>query len=145
MQNLLTETVTDSRRHDELADARDLNLTEAGLAVSAGVNLLLIGSDDEVGRLIGELRSDLDSPTTVWEPGLPLDLPEPTRPGTLILRDVGQMSSPDQERVFDWLSIPGQRPRIISTTPTSLVPLIARGAFRETLYYRLNVVCVELD
>ena len=145
MQNLLTNAVTDSRRPDELSDARDLNFVEARLAVSTGVNLLLVGSDEDVEELIGELRRDLDGPTNVWEPGRPLHLPDPTRAGTLILRNIGQMSIPDQQRVFDWLPVHGRRRRIISTTPGSLVPLIVGGAFHETLYYRLNVVCVELD
>lgn len=144
MQNLLINAVTDSRRPDELSDARDLNLVEARLAVSTGVNLLLVGSDDDVDQLISQLRRDLDGPTNVWEPGRPLHLPDPARAGTLILRNVGQMSLPDQQRVFDWLPLHGRR-RIISTTRGSLVPLIVHGAFHESLYYRLNVVCVELD
>jgi hypothetical protein len=145
MQNLQTDPVTNSRRHDELSDAWDLNFFEASLAVSTGVNLLLVGSDEEVGQLIGDLGPDLDGPTTVWEPGRPLLLPDPTGPGTLILRHVGQMNSHDQQRVFDWLPVHGRRLRIISTTSDALAPLIARGAFHEMLYYRLNVVCVEFD
>ncbi len=144
MQNLLIDPVTESRHPDELSDAWSLNLVEASLAVSAGVNLLLVGPDDEARQLIGDLRPDLDGPTMVWEPGRPLHLPDPTRPGTLILRHIGQMSSDDQQRLNEWLPVAGRRLRIISTSPVSLMPLIRRGAFYETLYYRLNVVCVEL-
>ena len=144
MQNLLIDPVTDSRHPDELSDAWSLNLVEASLAVSAGVNLLLVGPDEEVNQMIGDLRSDLNGPTTVWEPGRPLHLPDPARPGTLILRQVGEMSRDAQQRLCDWLPATGRRLRIISTSPASMVSLIRRGVFDETLYYRLNVVCVEL-
>ena len=144
MPNLLIDPVTDSRYSDELPDARRRNLVEATLAVSAAVNLMLVGPDDEVRHVIGDLRPDLDGPTVVWEPGRPLHLPDPTRPGTLILRQVGEMSRQDQQRLFDWLPITGRRLRIISTAPVSPMSLTKRGAFHEPLYYRLNVVCVEL-
>ena len=42
----------------------------------------------------------------------------------------------------DWVS--SERIQIVTTSTVPLFPLVTRGAFLETLYYRLNVIYVEL-
>jgi len=75
--------------------------------------------------------------------------------GTLFLDEIGDMSMPMQvkllrvlqERVFE--RVGGQTPmrcnvRIIAATHRNLEDSIARGMFREDLFYRLNVFPIEM-
>src|SRR5262249_36048964 len=63
---------------------------------------------------------------------------------TLILENIDRLPAASQavlvrhlkERPRDGSSL---RPRVIATTASHLPELVARGAFREDLYYRLNV------
>jgi DNA-binding NtrC family response regulator len=86
---------------------------------------------------------DVDNPNGCDTPG-----PAPAQPGTVFLRDVGQLPRPLQERLSERLAIlranPRQtqqiRRRVISSTPTPLVERIEQGTFDDSLYYRLNVI-----
>jgi two-component system NtrC family response regulator len=75
--------------------------------------------------------------------------------GTLLLDEVGDLPKSTQvkllrvlqERSFDRLG--GTRPieadvRIVAATNRDLEALVRSGDFREDLFYRLNVVCVEI-
>ncbi len=75
--------------------------------------------------------------------------------GTLFLDEVGEMSPTTQvkllrvlqENVFERLG--GNRPistdvRIIAATNSELEAMVREGRFREDLYYRLNVINIEL-
>jgi two-component system, NtrC family, nitrogen regulation response regulator GlnG len=75
--------------------------------------------------------------------------------GTLFLDEVGDMPLEAQTRLLRFLQdgeftpIGGARPqkvdvRIVASTKHNLRSLIEQGLFREDLYYRLNVVSVEL-
>jgi transcriptional regulator of acetoin/glycerol metabolism len=50
----------------------------------------------------------------------------------------------DQCRLLTWLEMSGGRIQVVSTTTSPLLPLVESGVFHDTLYYRLNVVCVDL-
>lgn len=75
--------------------------------------------------------------------------------GTLFLDEIGDMSLPMQvkllrvlqERVFERIGNHAQircNVRIIAATHRNLEDSIARGAFREDLFYRLNVFPIEM-
>jgi transcriptional regulator of aromatic amino acid metabolism len=49
----------------------------------------------------------------------------------------------DQHRLMAWLER-GDRPRVISTSRVSLLPIVQAGMFIESLYYRLNTLCIDL-
>ena len=75
--------------------------------------------------------------------------------GTLFLDEIGDMPAEAQTRLLRALQsgrirrVGGRQEisvdvRIIAATNRDLVPMIAAGKFREDLYYRLNVVPIEL-
>jgi Sigma-54 interaction domain len=107
------------------------------------VNLLLVGVDGVVWNVLGTLLLDLQDPITTWMPGQPLVLPPPSQAGTLILHDLGQMTHEEQLRLLGWLEQAG-RTQVVSTAASPVLPRVRTGEFLETLYYRLNTVCVDL-
>src|SRR5205807_2710023 len=75
--------------------------------------------------------------------------------GTLFLDEVGDMSLRTQAKVLRVLQeqtfqkVGGQQPitvdvRVIAATNKNLEAEIARGAFRDDLYYRLNVIPIDV-
>ena len=75
--------------------------------------------------------------------------------GTLFLDEIGDMPLPLQAKILNVLQerkfyrVGGTKEvevdvRIIAATNTNLEQLIARGAFRQDLYYRLNVIPVRI-
>ena len=75
--------------------------------------------------------------------------------GTLLLNDIGELPMKLQLKLLRVLQDEAVRPmggassvpvnvRVLSSTQSDLQPLIASGAFREELYYRLNVVQIEM-
>ena len=75
--------------------------------------------------------------------------------GTLFLDEIGDMPMEAQTRLLrvlqsgEFTTVGGNRPikanvRIISATNKNLAELAERGTFREDLYYRLNVIPIDL-
>jgi two-component system, NtrC family, response regulator GlrR len=75
--------------------------------------------------------------------------------GTLLLDEVGELPPRLQQKLLRTLQDEAVLPvgsttgrpvnvRVISTTRQDMQPLLAAGAFREDLYYRLNVVQIEM-
>jgi Nif-specific regulatory protein len=75
--------------------------------------------------------------------------------GTLFLDEVGELTTPIQAKLLRVLQeqeferVGGTRPikvnvRIVAATNQNLEEAIARGSFRQDLYYRLNVVSVVM-
>jgi transcriptional regulator of acetoin/glycerol metabolism len=108
------------------------------------VNLLLIAADGVVRYVIESLLLDLQEPITRWKPGERLPLPAPSDGGTLVLHDVGSLTTDEQLRLLDWLERAAGRTQVVSTSSTPLLPRVDAGAFIDMLYYRLNTVCVDV-
>lgn len=68
--------------------------------------------------------------------------------GTLFLEDIDELPSDSQTRLAGLLHAeePGDRPdaRLIVSSQRSLASLMRQGAFRQDLFYRLNVVVVRM-
>lgn len=107
-------------------------------------NLLLKGTEDVVQNVLDLLLPNLGAPIESWKPGDALSLP-PAVAGTMILRDVGRLALDDQFRLLEWLDMARGRTQVVSTTPSPLLPRVRSGGFLDTLYYRLNTVCVDLS
>jgi hypothetical protein len=131
-----------SREYWPMKRATHMDLTLARLHRA---NVLLMGPpllvEDALQRLLSELRE----PIYTWTAPDPLELPSPEQSGTLILREIGELVPADQQRLAWWLESSAGRTQVISTTASQLVKRVDAGVFLDTLYYRLNVVCVDIS
>jgi len=127
--------------HWRLARAAHVDLLLMGMP---RVNLLLIAPDGVVRFVLESLLLDLHEPIVRWRPGERLALPPTEESGTLLLHDAGALSADEQLRLLDWLERVDGRTQVVSTSSTALLPQVRAGSFIETLYYRLNTVCVDV-
>ena len=107
------------------------------------VNLLLMGQHDIVQPMVDALSARFHQPVGTWSPGERFVLPPAERTGTMVLNDVGALGLQDQIQLLEWLSTASGRTQVVSTTPSPLLPRVQSGKFIDTLYYRLNTVCVD--
>ena len=105
-------------------------------------NAIFEGPAHATKSLLLLLQPYLRTPT-IWKCA-PMPLELPTRGcGALVLHNVGALDGHEQAALLGWLD--ADRTQVVSTTPRPLFPLVARGLFDETLYYRLNVMRLSID
>jgi hypothetical protein len=107
-------------------------------------NLLLTGPAGTIRIVLEMMWLELREPILKWRPGQPLELPSPAHAATLVLHDVSELTSDDQQCVLRWLDHAAGGTRVVSTTAVALWPRVKAGAFNDVLYYRLNTVCVDV-
>jgi hypothetical protein len=106
-------------------------------------NVLLEGSEASTAAVLRVLAPHLRPPVIWVRSGGPFELPCGAV-GALILQDVDGLSAEEQARLLTWIdATPGAQ--IVSTTAAPLFTLVARGRFDAALYYRLNVVLLNVD
>jgi len=110
------------------------------LLVTARPNTLLEGPHEATDAIVGEAMEWLAEPLATWT-GAP---PSSDRPATLLVRSVSALDRDQQRALLAWLDAPGDRIQVISTTTDPLYPLVDRGAFLANLYYRLNVLLLDV-
>jgi hypothetical protein len=108
------------------------------------VNILLVGAVGPIQGILELLQKTCASPIAVWRPGERLALPPIGRVRTFILHDVWSLPSDDQYALAAWLERAEGRVQVISTSTASLLHRVHSGEFLDTLYYRLNMVFVDL-
>jgi DNA-binding NtrC family response regulator len=64
--------------------------------------------------------------------------------GTLLVRHLDALAPAEQQRLQQWLTDAQGRAQIVSASTSALWADVERGAFHEALYYRLNVVSVDV-
>lgn len=80
----------------------------------------------------------------LWYCPLPGELMLPTtKGGTLLLNDVARLRRDQQVQLFEWSERDGAQ--IISLTELPLYSVVTSGDFLEPLYYRLNIVRLDVD
>jgi hypothetical protein len=114
------------------------------LARTARVNLMLVHSEDVTHTVTELILPDLLNALTTWCPGESLDLPLAQQQGTLVIRDVDALPFQDQLRLLEWLDSAPRGNQVISTTQVPLHECVESGEFLDVLFYRLNVVTVEI-
>ena len=110
------------------------------LLVTARPNTLLEGPQEATEAIVGEAMEWLAEPHATWS-GAPS---RSDRPATLVVRSVSALDQEQQQALLAWLDAPGDRMQVISTTNDPLYPLVSRGAFLANLYYRLNVLLLDV-
>ena len=130
-----------TKRGIESGVMRELAEDERSIYRLSRSNMLLVGSEARVDALItavtGLPARTLPAWTTI-EPGH-----ETAAPETLVVRDVHLLSNAEQARLYDAIGGWMGRVRVIATAPAPVFPLVSRQLFREELYYRLNMLCLE--
>jgi Sigma-54 interaction domain len=111
------------------------------LLLSARPNTLLEGPHETTDAIVGEAMEWLAEPYATWCGAPPVRC---DRPATLLVRSVSALDQDQQQALLAWLDAPGSRMQVISTTTDPLYPLVSRGAFLPNLYYRLNVLLLDV-
>ena len=121
-------------------------LTEEWRALrSAHPNVLVVGAEAICRYVLDGVRPNCRQPVETCEAGSFLPLHAPSQPGTLILRDVGNLTQEGQHRLMEWLDDNARdRIQVIATNAGALWPRVRDGSFAEALYYRLNVIYIDL-
>ncbi len=108
-------------------------------------NLLLVGTELMVSNLICSLWSNFVEPIVVRRRDERLRLAPSSEPiGTMILYGVDTLTDDEQRALQDWLTVRNGRTRVVSTVSASLLPMVEACAFSDSVYYRLNTVCIDL-
>lgn len=106
-------------------------------------NVLLEGPEASTDAVLRLLAPHLHAPV-IWKPrGASFEVPAADI-GALILQDVDGLSPQEQSRLLTWIDA-NPEAQIVSTTAYRLFALVARGRFDAALYYRLNVILLNVD
>jgi len=119
--------------------------TEWDLLVRAPHNLLLMGTSSATDEMLGALKPHLRVPLHEYTPPAGGSVPQPSE-GTLVLSEVAKLDATQQTTLLQWLDQMSEclDVQVVSTTSEPLFPLVQTGAFHPDLYYKLNVVLMDL-
>ncbi len=106
-------------------------------------HLLLDCSKVEVECILLGLRQWGRSPLTHCRLPGPLIVPR-ARSGTLLLEGVQFLNRAQQIALYDWMATQSSQLQIISIATRELDSLVAQGLFLEGLFFRLNVVRLDI-
>lgn len=119
-------------------------LDEWSVFQAAHPNALLIGPAADAKAAILRLLPYLRAPVVVhWHPRATAECRwQPT--GVLVVWDVDTLDRTQQERLLAWLDSHGPDLQVISVAAGPVFPLVLCKEFIDTLYYRLNMVCLNV-
>ena len=105
-------------------------------------NLLLIGDDAALESAFQRIQPYLRAAIAPWIPDIASIVPA-TAFGTLVVKDVRRLDGRQQAALT---ALIGAVPdiQVVSMARAPVYPLIEAGEFLEDLYYRLNVVTLDL-
>jgi hypothetical protein len=126
------------------ARAARTRLSDLLLLAASPVNLLVVGRERMTRAVLDQLRRRLRQPVLEWRAGDTLPLPVYPATGTLMLYEVGALRADEQTRMLEWMGHSPGRWRVVSTNTAPLFPLVTLGRFDDALFYRLNVLYVDL-
>jgi hypothetical protein len=115
-----------------------------GMVVSNRIPVLVTGTDVSVGAFLDELEPLLPAPLTHIDCGAAFSLNGLATGGTVVLHHLDRCGLAAQRQLLECLPLWPLGTQVIGTSSRSLFPLIATGVFLDVLYYRLNIVHVEL-
>ena len=134
-----------SQQSDNRQRVAESPISDKGLARSTNLNVLIMGADDVVAKFVTSLWPYFLAPRIVRRRDEPLRLSATSRPaGTILVYDVHTLSRREQDALHRWMNAGNDRTRVVSTTTQSLLPVLETGDFNDDLYYRLNVLTLDL-
>jgi hypothetical protein len=110
---------------------------------SEPVNVLLIGTTQQTSAFVASLSPALHAPLDYCEASH--FWPRPNAVGTLVLQNATEMPAAQQNALLAWLEDAANTSRVITAVRSPLFPQVEAGLFRDTLYYRLNTVTIDLS
>jgi transcriptional regulator of aromatic amino acid metabolism len=138
------ENVSSRASRFSTGPASDVGEDDLELTRFARANVLVLGNAESLDGAVGTLMSAVRAPVAYWRSSERLPFPALPNGGTLILPEVSTLTIADQQRLMEWLDGRTAHTQVVSTTTVRLLPRIRSGDFLEALYYRLNVVFVDL-
>ena len=108
-------------------------------------NFVLAGLPSAVDAMLASMLPHFAEPIRLFAPDADTPMALPVE-GTLILMEIALLSDSQQSELMAWLdAVNRQDPvQIVSTTSREMVPLVESARFRADLYYRLNVIRIDL-
>lgn len=106
-------------------------------------HLLLDCSKVEIECIVLGLKQWGRAPLTHCRLPGPLIVPR-FRSGTLLLEGLQHLNRAQQIALYDWMASQSPQVQIISIASREIDSLVAQGKFLEGLFYRLNVVRLEI-
>ena len=106
-------------------------------------NVLIEGPVEATGAALLQMQLHIREPIVWKTPQAPLELPG-NKPSALILENIAALSAEEQARLLAWLDDHRTRTRVVSTTDRPLFAFVTRGDFDQRLYYRLNIVLLQV-
>lgn len=106
-------------------------------------HLLLDCSKVEVECIVLGLKQWGRAPLTHCRLPGPLIVPR-SRRGTLLLEGLQHLNRSQQIALYDWMTREASQVQIISIASRDINSLVTQGAFLEGLFYRLNVVRLDI-
>ena len=103
---------------------------------------LLVGSAASVDAALGRLLPFLRAPLSHWRPQAARE-PPPDTTGTLVIWAVDTLDRARQEQLLAWMERCAPEVQVISVAARPVFPLVSSDDFLDTLYYRLNTVCLD--
>jgi hypothetical protein len=143
-----SESSTDASQGGEWAvmaapDTIDLDIDMTRRMLRDGqARALVMGTERATGAVLRALQADFGSPVLNVRTGGRLTLPE--TPATLLIHDVSALDAAGQDRLFQWLTLNPAGISVIAVTSEPLFPLVQRGAFLPDLFYRLNIIVIDV-
>ena len=109
-------------------------------------NFLLVGTASATNEMLVAMTPHLPAPLQRYNSKAGRQVPQPSD-GTLILLEVARLDAKQQIELLRWLEQFDHRShvQVVSTTSKPLFSLVERGAFLADLYYKLNVVRIDLN
>jgi hypothetical protein len=137
---------TDERLAALPSDAFRMLVSQHTWVRAAFPNILLTGSEPDIDAIVQYLAPEFQGPVLPCQEGDPPSLSLPPMPftGTLLVRHLDALAPAEQQRLQQWLTDAQGRAQIVSASTSALWADVERGAFHEALYYRLNVVSVDV-
>jgi hypothetical protein len=118
-------------------------LEEWSVFHAAHPNALLIGAAAKANAAIVGLLPYLRAPVVHWHPRAMAEFTWQAT-GTLVVWDVDILDRTQQELLLAWMDSHAADRQVISVGQGPVFPLVLRKEFIDTLYYRLNMVCLDL-